>query len=292
MPLSIRSLHIYPVKSCAGIGLDAAPITTAGLAFDRQWLVVSGGQFLTQRQHPRMALVRTALTDTHLQLRAPGMPLLEVPLDGSQRSQCPESVTVWRDTFTAQAESEDAAQWFSRYLGIPCRLLWVDVQTANRATSRDWVGRWREANPTLSAGFEGDHLFGFADGFPILVANQASLNELNRVLGAKGRAPVSMDRFRPNIVLDGDDLGAYEEDHLALLTCGEGVRLALVKPCTRCGIPDVDQESGERGDEPGLTLTATRSADIGVVFGQNAIVHAGAGARLRVGDPVTLEWAF
>jgi uncharacterized protein YcbX len=292
MSLSIRSLHIYPVKSCAGIDVDVSAVDAAGLAHDRRWLVMSGTQFLTQRQLPAMALVRTTLTGTHLQLRAPGMPLLEVPLDGSELSNRAEPVTVWRDTFPARAESEAAAQWFSHLLQRPCRFFKADIAGAARATNKDWIGRWRDAHPDLATGFEGNHLFGFADGYPILVANQASLDDLNDRLRAKGRDPVPMNRFRPNIVLAGDELGAYDEDHTALLTCGDGIRLALVKPCTRCSIPDVDQDTGARGDEPGITLTATRSVDLGVVFGQNAIVDAQPGAVLRVGDDVSVEWNF
>ncbi|ANN66352.1 MOSC domain-containing protein [Bordetella bronchialis] len=292
MSLSIRSLHIYPVKSCAGIDLDVSPIDAAGLAHDRRWLVVAGGQFLTQRQRPEMAAIRTALTATHLQLGAPGMPPLEVPLDGSGLAGPEESVTVWRDTFTARPEGEAAARWFSDFLGQPCRLFKVDIAGAGRVVSRDWVGRWRESHADLAAGFDDRNLFGFADGFPLLIANQASLDELNAQLRGKGREPVPMNRFRPNIVLDGDDLAAYDEDHLALLARGEDVRMALVKPCTRCSIPDVDQRSGRRGDEPGITLTATRSTDLGVVFGQNAIVDARPGAILRVGDAISAEWNF
>jgi uncharacterized protein YcbX len=126
----------------------------------------------------------------------------------------------------------------------------------------------------------------------VLIANQASLDELNAQLRAKGRAPVPMNRFRPNIVFAGDTLDAYEEDNTALFTCGDGIRLAIVKPCTRCRIPDVDEDTGARGDEPGMTLTATRSVELGVVFGQNAIVDAPAGAVLKVGDSVTVEWDF
>lgn len=292
MSLSIRSLHIYPVKSCAGIDLQESPIDAAGLAYDRRWLVAAGRDFLTQRTLPAMARVRTALTDTHLQLRAPGMPLLEVPLDGSGLADRDEPVTVWRDTFPARAESDAAARWFSDFLGVSCRLYKVDIAAAGRVVNRDWIGRWRDGHTHLAAGFPGDPLFGFADGYPLLVANQASLDELNAQLRAKGRASVPMDRFRPNIVLDGDDLGAYEEDHAALLARGGDVRLALVKPCTRCSIPDVDQATGQLGDEPGLTLTATRSVELGVVFGQNAIVDAPPGAVLRVGDPISVEWDF
>jgi uncharacterized protein YcbX len=292
MSLSVRSLHIYPVKSCAGIDIDASPIDAAGLAHDRRWMVVAGTRFLTQRQLPAMALIRTALTATHLQLRAPGMPLLEVPLDGSGLAQGDEPVTVWRDTFPARAEGEYAARWFSSFLGLPCRLFKVDITGAGRVVSRDWVGRWRDGHADLATGFEGNHLFGFADGFPLLIANQASLDELNGQLQAKGREPIPMDRFRPNIVLDGDDLAAYEEDHLSLLARGEDLRLALVKPCTRCSIPDVNQATAAQGDEPGLTLTATRSMELGVVFGQNAIVDARPDTVLRVGDEISAEWNF
>ncbi|CAM3710798.1 MOSC domain-containing protein [Bordetella sputigena] len=292
MSLSVRSLHIYPVKSCAGIDLDASAIDGAGLAHDRRWLVVAGARFLTQRQVPTMALVRTALTATHLQLRAPGMPLLEVPLDGSELAAVEEPVTVWRDTFPARSESAAAARWFSDFLGHPCRLYKIDIQAAGRAVSPDWIGRWRGEHGDLAAGFDGNHFFGFADGYPVLIVNQASLDELNQRLRAKGRDPIPMDRFRPNIVLDGDDLGAYEEDHIALFARGDDIRLAVVKPCTRCSIPDVDQATGRQGDEPGLTLTATRSMDMGVVFGQNAIVDARPGAILRVGDQISAEWKF
>ncbi|ARP80983.1 MOSC domain-containing protein [Bordetella genomosp. 8] len=292
MSLFVRSLHTYPVKSCAGIAVDASAIDGAGLAYDRRWLVISGARFLTQRQVPSMALVGTALTATHLQLRAPGMPLLEVPLDGSDLAAITETVTVWRDTFPAHAESTAAAQWFTDFLGLPCRLFKIDVPAAGRAVSPDWVGRWRGEHRELADGFDGRHLFGFADGYPVLIANQASLDELNQRLLVKGRDPVPMDRFRPNVVLDGDDLGAYDEDHIALFARGDDIRLAVVKPCTRCSIPDVDQATGRAGDEPGLTLTATRSLDLGVVFGQNAIVDACPGAILRVGDPISAEWKF
>ncbi|OZI59814.1 MOSC domain-containing protein [Bordetella genomosp. 11] len=292
MSLSVRSLHIYPVKSCAGIDVEASPIDAAGLAYDRRWLIAAGARFLTQRQLPAMALVRTALTASHLQLTAPGMPLLEVPLDGSGLAGRDEPVTVWRDTFPARAESEAAAQWLSAFLGVSCRLYRIDIAGAGRVVSRDWVGRWRQEHADLAAGFEASPVFGFADGFPLLIANQASLDELNAQLRTKGHPPVPMDRFRPNIVLAGEDLGAYEEDHVALLARGDDIRFALVKPCTRCSIPDVDQRTGQRGDEPGLTLTATRSVELGVVFGQNAIVDARPGAVLRVGDEMSVEWNF
>ncbi|ALM83761.1 MOSC domain-containing protein [Bordetella sp. N] len=290
MSLRIRSLHIYPVKSCAGIDLSASPVDQAGLAYDRRWMVVSDGQFLTQRQLPAMALVRTALDDTHLHLSAPAMPDLAVALDGSGLQGDPQAVTVWRDTMPARRDSAEAAAWFSRYLQRPCEFLRIDVSSAQRSASAEWVGGWLERHPDDAGHYAARNLFGFADGFPLLIANQASLDLLNAQLAAKGRAPVPMDRFRANIVIEGE-LDAYDEDHLASLCVGD-VRMALVKPCTRCSIPDVDQATGERHDEPGLTLAATHRMDLGVIFGQNAIVAAPAGAVLRVGDAVEAEFDF
>lgn len=290
MSVHIRSLHIYPVKSCAGIELKESVIGMAGLEYDRRWMVVSGGQFLTQRQLPAMALIRTSLTPTHLRLEAPGMPSLAVPLDGREATGPGAPVTIWRDTIPANIESEAAAQWFSTFLQRPCRLLKIDVAQARRAASAQWVGGWLDTHPDLAEGFDATNLFGFADGFPLLITNQSSLDELNALLAAKQRQPVPMDRFRPNIVVEGD-LPAYEEDHVAYMSSG-GVRMALVKPCSRCAIPDVDQATAQRHDEPGITLIATRSFDLGVVFGQNAIVSAPPGAVLRVGDEVEVELDF
>ncbi|WP_459614627.1 MOSC domain-containing protein [Bordetella sp. 2513F-2] len=290
MSARLLSLHVYPVKSCAGIDLAESALDRAGLAHDRRWMLVDGeGRFMTQRQHAAMARIGTAIEDGCLRLDAPGREPLRVPLDGSELAGDVEQVGVWRDTVPARAEHPRAAAWLSAFLGLPCRLLKVDAQ-ARRDAKQEWVARWRERHPDLAGPFAGDHHFGFADGFPLLVANQASLEELNARLAAKGVAPVPMDRFRPNIVVQGEDWAAYEEDHTAMITVG-GARLALVKPCTRCTIPDIDQATGVPGTEPGRTLAAYRSLDIGVVFGQNAIV-AEASAHLRVGDPVQVELDF
>ena len=290
MTARILSLHIYPVKSCAGIDLNESPIDRAGLAHDRRWMVIGAdGQFMTQRQWPAMALIRTALAADALRLSAPGMPDLEVALDGSQLEPGAETVAVWSDTISARRESAAAGQWLSEFLKTPCRLLKVDA-AAQRTAKPDWVSRWADAHPDLADAFVGDHYFGFADGFPLLVANQASLDDLNTRLRAKGVEPVPMDRFRPNIVVQGE-WEPFEEDHTAMITAAD-VRMAFVKPCTRCSIPDIDQRTARQYDEPGRTLAGYRNLEIGVVFGQNAILDAPAGARLKVGDAVDIELDF
>ncbi|SSW68400.1 MOSC domain-containing protein [Achromobacter agilis] len=290
MPARILSLHIYPLKSCAGIDLSESPIDRAGLAYDRRWMLIGDdGQFMTQRQWPAMALIRTAIMADALRLSAPGMPDLDVALDGSGLASGSADVPVWSDTIAARRESEAAGRWFTEFLKTPCRLYKVDP-AAHRPAKPDWVSRWTEAHPDLADSFVGDHYFGFADGFPLLIANQASLDDLNARLQAKGVAPVPMDRFRPNIVVQGE-WEAFEEDQTAMISAA-GVKMAFVKPCTRCSIPDIDQRTAQRHEEPGRTLAGYRNLEIGVVFGQNAILDAPAGARLKVGDGVEIELDF
>lgn len=291
MTARILSLHIYPIKSCAAIDLTTSPIDRAGLLGDRRWMILTAqGQFMTQRQWPAMARIRPALTADHLELHAPDMPVLRVPLDGSQLGPVARGVTVWKDTVAARDESTEAAAWLSQVLGLSCVLVKVDQQ-AQRPAKVDWVERWRERHSEFAERFVGDHFFGFADGFPLLIVNQASLDDLNARLAAQGQPAVPMNRFRPNIVIEGDDWEAYDEDITAQIAIGDS-RLAFVKPCTRCPMPNVDQLTGERYDEPGRTLATYRQLDIGIVFGQNAIVDAPQGSRLNVGDAVEIELDF
>lgn len=291
MAAHISSLHIYPIKSCAGIALQSAELTRAGLAHDRRWMLVDdAGQFMTQRQWPRMALIRTALDAQSLLLTAPGMDPLRVPLDGSELSGTVENVVVWSATVPARAESGRVNEWFSRFLGRGCRLFKVDLE-ARRTPNPEWVDRWFAAHPDLAADFEGDHVFGFADGYPVLVTNQASLDELNARLAAQGKSPASMNRFRPNIVVRGDDWAAWDEDHTVFLQAG-AAGLALVKPCARCPIPNVDPDTAATGDEPGTTLAVLHTKETGVIFGMNAIVAQTRPLVLKIGDPVEISLDF
>lgn len=290
MNTQIRSLHTYPIKSCAGIDLTSSAIDRAGLAYDRRWMLVAAdGQFMTQRQWPRMALIRPSLSVHALCLNAPGMSPFDVPLDGSQLIRQGHSVSVWHDVVAAQPESEACARWFSTFLGVECRLFKFDSQ-ARRFSHERYVDDWLASHGDLAAGFDGKHPFGFADGFPLLVANQASLDDLNSRLLARSEPAVTMDRFRPNIVIEGE-WQAFDEDHTALVSSG-AVRMALVKPCARCSVPDIDQVTAQHFSEPGRTLAAYRRFEIGVVFGQNAVVDVSEPACLWVGDAVTFELDF
>jgi len=280
---TIASLHLYPVKSCAGIALSGAVLGPAGLescgVADREWMVVeaTSGMFRTQRQLPRMALIATAIADGALLLTAPEMPALRVPLD-AQRDTAPAlAVRVWDHACKAFDEGDDAARWLSDFLGAAMRLVRFDP-AHRRLSSPEWTGAVEARNR-------------FSDGFPILMISEASLADLNDRLRKADRAPLPMNRFRPNLVLSG--VGPYAEDHLDTLS-GEGFRLRPVKPCPRCPIPSIDQATGERGPDPLdiLTLYRQEARTGGVVFGQNVIVQTGIGRTLRVGMALAEEWNF
>jgi uncharacterized protein YcbX len=261
--IALAGLYVYPIKSCRGTALGRALLTRAGLQHDREWMVVTPeGRFLTQRDTPRLALVVPSIGRDELTIEAPGQGPLQVPLDAHG---APRTVTVWRDRCPALDEGAAAARWFTDFLGHPARLVRF-APDGRRPTDAAW-----------SQGLDGESRF--ADGFPLLVLSRASLDDLN----ARLPAPLPLDRFRPNLVLGGDE--PYAEDRLAALSHGT-VHLRIVKPCTRCAITTTDQATATvTGDEPLRTLRTYRwDAKLrGVTFGQNAIVVGGAGETLELG---------
>jgi uncharacterized protein YcbX len=279
VPAQISRLFIYPIKSCAGIELREAELTEAGLDLDRAWMVVDDqGEFVSQRELPRMALVQVQLKWNEVIVRAPGMLSLHLHVD---RVEAPAKVRVWDDVVPAYDMGETAAQWFSDFLGHKLRLVRFDPEH-RRLSSPQWTGGVEAPNA-------------FSDGFPLLVVSEASLEDLNVRLAAGGQAPVGMERFRPNIVLAG--LQAHDEDRLGVMhvQADAPVQLMPVKPCPRCPIPDIDPATAQAGTVVGDTLQAYRRNDkLGgaVTFGMNAIVREGDGVMLRVGQSVTAAWAF
>lgn len=267
---TIESLHVYPVKSCRGLTLREARLTPEGFDADRHWMLVRpNGRFVTQRELPRLALVETYVDESSLVLGAPGMSSLRVPKNANGAAR---PVTVWKFDGRGVDYGEEAAAWFTEFLGTQLSLVAFDV-TAPRTCSPEWT--------------QGIHATTrFADGFPVLVISRASLADLN----ARLPRPLPMERFRPNIVIDG--VAPYDEDRIHELRLGE-VTLRLVKPCTRCAITTTDQKSGAvDGVEPLRTLKEYRfDRELrGVCFGQNAIVVGGAGRTLRVGESFDVAW--
>ena len=267
----VQALHIYPVKSCAGIALGHGLLIETGLDLDRAWMVVDeAGEFVTQRELPRMALIQPTLKYEDMVLRAPGMLALHLSLNGVEASV---RAKVWDDWVAAYDMGDLAAQWFSDFLGRKLRLVRFDPEQRRLSDPR-WTGALEAEN-------------GFADAYPLLVTSTASLDELNRRLRTHGQTEVTLARMRPNLVLDG--LEAHGEDHLdeIVFDTDEGrVRLKLVKPCTRCSIPDIDPQNGEPGHAVGDVLAGYRAdprMDGQITFGVNAVIVEGTDRVLRVG---------
>lgn len=276
----LARLFVYPVKSCAGVELREALLTETGLDLDRAWMVVDEqGEFVSQRELPRMALVRPTLKLTEVILRAPGMLALHLAIDTVEEAV---KVRLWKDELPAFDMGDVAAQWFSDFLGRKLRLVRFDPEHRHLSNTK-WTGGVEALNQ-------------FNDGYPLLVASTGSLALLNEKLAAGGHAPVGMERFRPNLVLEG--LEAHDEDRLGVIriaTDGGEVQLRPVKPCPRCPIPNVDPATGETNPLVTDTLQGYRRNDIvdgAVTFGMNLIIVAGEGETLRVGQPATADYRF
>ena len=278
----IARLFVYPIKSCAGVELKESVLTPTGLDYDRAWMVVDEqGEFVSQRELPRMALVQPQFRHADLLLRAPGMLPLHLLLDSAEQ---PCKVRVWNDQVEAYDMGDLAAQWFSDFLlagkghgpGLPqkLRLARFDPER-RRASDAKWTGG-------VAAQTQ------FADGFALLLTSLAAHEDLNQRLRATGKEPVGVERFRPNIVLDG--LAAHDEDRIGDLGVATDQGLAVlrpVKPCVRCTIPDVDPASGLADPAVSEQLQTYRQDPKmggGLTFGMNAIVIDGDEHVLRVGQ--------
>ena len=285
---AITALWVYPVKSCAGVQVQEAILTETGLEFDRAWMVVDEhGEFVTQRELPRMALIRPQLKTQDMVLRAPGMLALHIALDQVQE---PVRVRVWDDEVKAYDMGPIAAQWFSDFLGEKLRLVRFDPEQ-KRLSSVRWTGAVEALNQ-------------FSDGYPLLVLSEASLAGLNDKLQAAGEAPVTMARFRPNIVLGpafagaADALAAHDEDRLGELCISteQGLaRLKPVKPCARCPIPNIDPATARSSPEVNDMLQTYRQdprLNGALSFGMNLIRLDGDDHLLRVGQAVRADFRF
>ncbi len=267
MAIQLSSIHIFPLKSCAPLTLDAADVEARGLARDRRWMAVdASGKFLTGRQQPRLTLITALPEGDALHLTAPGMPALSFappPADGARID-----TEVWGAAVRPLLGSEAAHAWISAFLGAPCRLVHMDDACTRRVKAK-YDGRYGEDDDVVS----------LADAFPLLLISQAALDQLNTKLAA----PIPMLRFRPNLVVAGT--APHAEDGWKRIRIG-AIELEVVKPCVRCVFTTVEFERGafDPSGEPLRTLLKYRRGDDGVTFGQN-VIPRGHGT-LRRGDTV------
>jgi uncharacterized protein len=246
--MKLTNISIHPVKSLAGISVDTAQVNPFGLADDRNMMLVDdNGIFITQRKFPQMALIRTFVENGVLSVTAPNLP--EIQLNQFENKAI--EVEVWGDHCYGFVACSKINQWFSQYLGFSARLVNYDHQQP------------RTSDPKFSLS---NDIVSFADGFPLLVISQASLDDLNTRL----KSPVTMQHFRTNLVIDGFD--AYAEDNFKNIKIGN-IQFEAVKPCSRCVLTTVNPETGIKSldTEPLRTLSQYRKTDMGVIFGMNLI---------------------
>ncbi|WP_312550915.1 MOSC N-terminal beta barrel domain-containing protein [Massilia sp.] len=281
MPI-LSQLIVYPIKSCAGIAVEEAQATVSGLCaqgvHDREWMLVdSEGQFLTQREYPRMATIRPRVESDALVVTAPGMPPLRLPLALDAGAPLLR-VRIWDDEVEAGDCGDAAAAWFRDAVQGACRLV-----RFRPGLERPTSTKWTAGAPSSAR---------FADAYPLLLIGAAALDEINARMRAAGREALPMDRFRPNLVVAGTD--PFEEDYTESLRAGDVV-IKPVKPCARCPIPAVDQATGIPGPDPLDILQSWRAKAIldgAVCVGMNCIVFEGAGGVLRVGQELDIALSF
>ena len=268
MAIAVSGIFIYPVKALGGISLVESMVTPRGLQYDRRFLVVDAdNEFVTQREHPKMATVWVELEAGTITFSAPDIDSISFPVEPHELPT--RVVRVWASHVAAHAVSTEVNRWLSDYLGFDARLVYMP-DSSKRAVNPDY-------------GKTGD-IVSFADGYPLLIVSEESLAVLNARIVGNGSAAVPMNRFRPNVVIKGGD--AFAEDRLGEVRIGEALFRA-VKPCLRCQVTTTDQAEGKvRGPEPLQTLATFRNTPNGVMFGMNLIpVNS---SQVRMGDAVTL----
>jgi hypothetical protein len=270
--MQVTALARYPVKSCRGEALQIARVRPWGLDGDRRWMLVdSGGAVITGRAHPSLVLVRTQSDGAAMRLSAPGRASVTIA-EPTGREQV--QVRIWDDEVAAAPAPPDVDAWFSDYLGLPARLVYLDDPTRRRVDPR--YGRETD-------------VVSFADAYPLLLTSVQSLDALNDLVWTGPwpyEAPLSMTRFRPSVVVGGAP--AWVEDDWKRIRIG-GVQFRVAKGCDRCVFTTIDPDTGEKGREPLVTLARHRRWDGKIWFGLNLIPDLDLDApppTLQLGDPV------
>ena len=261
--LVLQEIYLYPIKSLGGISVRQAIVEERGFRYDRRWMLVDKkGDFVTQRTYPQLAVLQVALGDTQLEVFSKIDPSQRIAFDLDLVSPQELSVQIWGDEVLARLVSDEVSRWFSDFLGMA-----LDLVVMPESSERKMDPRYAVHEESVS----------FADGMPYVLIGQSSLDDLNQRLSE----PVGMDRFRPNMVFSGGE--AYAEDQFKELQIGE-VGFQVVKPCGRCVLITVNQQTAEKGKEPLATLATYRTVNNKVYFGQNAVALTP--GIVRVGDPI------
>lgn len=261
--LILSEIWIYPVKSLGGIKLDKVHVLTKGLEYDRRWMLVDeNGNFMSQRTTPEMALFKVSISETELEIRFKNH-TIQIPLKYTNPTKFTE-VKIWDDTVLVQEVSKEHNYWFSKHLGKTCKLVFFP-ETHQRLVDPNYVPQ--ETHTSLS------------DGYPILLAGQSALDDLN----SKLLNPVPMNRFRPNLVFSGGI--PFFEDNWKEFNIGN-INFKVVKPCARCVLTTVDQDTALKSAEPLKTLASFRTKNNKVYFGQNVVAENW--GFIQIGDKINI----
>jgi uncharacterized protein YcbX len=267
MKLTVTQIHIYPVKSLAGISLTQSKVERRGLQYDRRWMLINGqNRFLSQRDFPEMALLQPAIADGHMTLSHKHKNIAPITFPLDQHSADRFAVTIWGDTCAAAEVSTEVSAWFSEVLGAPCRLVYMPDESV------------RLVEPELAIA-RGDHV-SFADGYPILMFDEASVALITEKAGEE----IPENRFRGNIIFKGGH--AHIEDEISVFEIN-GDTYHGIKPCTRCIMTTIDQQRATGGSEPLKSLASYRKVNNKIKFGQNVIPPVS--GTIALGDTITVK---
>jgi uncharacterized protein YcbX len=264
---ALTEINVYPIKSLAGMGLKSSIVEERGLRYDRRWMLVyEDGKFFTQRDHPQMALLQTEIKNNVLNVSHKQLKIYETEIPLSPDGLSEIEVTVWKDKCIAQTYSEQINGWFTEALGFKCRLVFMP-DSFRREVNTEYA-----QNKSVS----------FADAYPFLIIGEESLNELN----SRMKKPLPMSRFRTNFAFSGGK--SFDEDKWKRIKIGK-IEFEVVKPCARCVVTTVNQNTGEKGTEPLTTLSQFRKVSGKVLFGQNMVTDGM--DKIEIGSKIeVLEW--
>jgi hypothetical protein len=261
----LSEIVIYPVKSFGGISQQSAEISDRGFKHDRRWMIIdSEEKFITQRTHPQLALIKTKISHNKLILshKTKDIPPLVIPMNAMSVEIT--IVNIWDELVEAQLVGKYADEWLNEALGFKCRIVFMPDET-QRFVNRNYAFQ--------------NEIVSFADAYPFMLIGEQSLEDLNKRLNEK----ILMNRFRPNLVFNGGK--PFDEDKWKRIKIG-GVKFSVAKPCIRCTIPSVNQETGAKGEEPLKTLSTYRAENNKIYFGQNLIQEET--GTVKVGDEIEI----